>query len=106
MQVEKPRREDVECLAKLMATVGSHLDRHARGREFMDAYFLRINTLKESKSLPESRLRFLLQVRRDIIPKIADTKVADIFSASSVLLQCHGLQCILFDLAWFIRQVG
>ena len=71
VQVEKPRREDVECLAKLMATVGSHLDRHARGREFMDAYFLRINTLKESKSLPESRLRFLLQVRRDIIPKIA-----------------------------------
>ena len=74
MQVSRPKREDVECLSKLLATIGSVLDsprQDASGRidktttqrakNVMDNYFLRINTLSRNERL-ESRLRFMLQV--------------------------------------------
>ncbi len=62
-QVEEPKREDVECLCKLMATVGGQLDTGSqKGHELMDAYFHRIGRLATSDKL-ESRLRFLLRVR-------------------------------------------
>ena len=63
MQVNSPKREDVECLCKLMATVGGQLDSGSqKGHELMDAYFHRVGRLANSDKL-ESRLRFLLRVR-------------------------------------------
>ena len=61
--MEEPKREDVECLCKLMSTVGGQLDTGSqKGHELMDAYFHRIGRLATSDKL-ESRLRFLLRVR-------------------------------------------
>jgi len=62
-QVDAPKREDVECLCKLMATVGSLLDNgSAKGHEHMNVYFNRIGRLAAYDKL-ESRLRFLLRAR-------------------------------------------
>ena len=63
VQVDSPKREDVECLCKLMATVGGQLDSGSqKGHELMDAYFHRVGRLANSDKL-ESRLRFMLRVR-------------------------------------------
>ena len=59
--MDNPKREDVECLAKLMTTVGALLET-AKGREKMQVYFSRITALANSQKL-ESRLRFMLQVQ-------------------------------------------
>ena len=57
--VAAPKQEDLECLSKLMSTVGRQLD-NPNGKMYMDAYFERIKTLCKNQSL-ESRIRFMLQ---------------------------------------------
>lgn len=57
--VAAPKQEDLECLSKLMSTIGRQLDT-ANARMYMDAYFERIKTLCKNQSL-ESRIRFMLQ---------------------------------------------
>jgi translation initiation factor 4G len=59
--VENPKAEDVECLCKLLATIGGQLDQ-GKGQERMDAYFLRLNRLKDVPAL-EARHRFMIQAR-------------------------------------------
>ena len=63
LQTESPKAEEIECLCKLMSTIGHLLDATSKkGPERMDAYFSRMHKVKEAKSL-ESRHRFLIQVR-------------------------------------------
>ena len=61
--VAAPKQEDLECLTKLMSTVGLQLDNPnaKQSRMYMDAYFERIRMLTKNQSL-ESRIRFMLQV--------------------------------------------
>jgi translation initiation factor 4G len=78
---QNPKLEDLECLCKLLTTVGQQLERGgavkgqagmtqsqlvarqkeeaAKGRKMMDAYFARIQRLVDNKSL-DSRLKFML----------------------------------------------
>ena len=69
--VAAPKQEDLECLSKLMSTVGRQLDANPNAKMYMDAYFERINTLCKNQTL-ESRIRFMLQA-----------------SVSSLCLQAH-----------------
>ena len=64
LQTENPKAEEIECLCKLMSTIGHLLDAATskKGPERMDAYFSRMHKVKEAKSL-ESRHRFMIQVR-------------------------------------------
>lgn len=50
----------MECLCKLLATIGGLLDA-SKGQERMEAYFLRLNRLKDVPAL-EARHRFMIQV--------------------------------------------
>jgi translation initiation factor 4G len=76
-----PKLEDLECLCKLLTTIGAQLERGAQvkgqagmtqaqlaarqkekaaeGKRLMDAYFARIDRLIDNKAL-DSRLRFML----------------------------------------------
>jgi len=78
---QNPKPEDLECLCKLLSTIGQQLERGgavkgqagmthaqlqarqkdeaAKGRKMMDAYFARIQRLVDNKSL-DSRLKFML----------------------------------------------
>ena len=69
VQTENPKAEEIECLCKLMSTIGHLLDAATskKGPERMDAYFSRMHKVKEAKSL-ESRHRFLIQVRDWSLP--------------------------------------
>ena len=58
--VEAPKQEDLECLAKLMSTVGRQLDANPKAKMYMNAYFERVAMLSKNMSL-ESRIRFMLQ---------------------------------------------
>ncbi|KAF7667242.1 hypothetical protein LDENG_00071240 [Lucifuga dentata] len=55
----KDMGEDLECLCKIMKTVGPKLD-HEKARSLMDQYFGRMRSLANNKELP-ARIRFLLQ---------------------------------------------
>ena len=81
-----PKPEDLECLCKLLSTIGQQLERGgvvkgvagmtpaqlqakqkdeaAKGRRMMDAYFARIQRLVDNPAL-DSRLRFLLMDLQD-----------------------------------------
>ena len=63
-EADNPKPEDLECLAKLLATVGLQLDNNPRpqNKTFMDAYFGRIHNLSKLQIL-DSRIRFMLMVR-------------------------------------------
>ena len=56
-----PRREDVECVCKLMSTIGFQLDANPKNSQKMSAYFLRMDRWSNNTDL-ESRLRFMLKV--------------------------------------------
>ncbi|KAL3135011.1 hypothetical protein ABBQ32_007959 [Trebouxia sp. C0010 RCD-2024] len=58
--VEAPKQEDLECLAKLMSTVGRQLDANPKAKMYMNAYFERVSMLSKNMTL-ESRIRFMLQ---------------------------------------------
>jgi translation initiation factor 4G len=76
MQTENPRHEDIECLCKLLTTVGEHMDASRKAvkqlddegklinvhqtNELMGAYFKRIDDLTKNDAL-DSRHRFMLQ---------------------------------------------
>lgn len=70
--VEQPKQEDLECLAKLMSTVGRQLDANPNAKMYMNAYFERVAMLGKNMSL-ESRIRFMLQVRTLRQPANADS---------------------------------
>eukprot|EP00884_Botryococcus_braunii_P007326 jgi/Botrbrau1/16595/Bobra.0068s0025.1 len=55
-----PKQEDVECLCKLLTTVGKQIDSNPKSGQAMDAYFFRIQRMSTNKGL-EARLRFMLQ---------------------------------------------
>jgi len=55
MQIETPRVEDIECLCKLMSTVGSQLENSQKYiKAHMDAYFDRMEKMAK---LPEMEVR-------------------------------------------------
>eukprot|EP00951_Prasinocladus_malaysianus_P031363 scaffold300056_cov49-Prasinocladus_malaysianus.AAC.2 len=58
-EVASPEPEDVECLCKLMTTIGQQID-VPKSKSHMEIYFKRIGQLAQNKTL-ESRLRFMLQ---------------------------------------------
>lgn len=57
-----PKREDVECVCKLMATIGRQLDANKKSNQLMKGYFARMLRWSQITDL-ESRLRFMLRVR-------------------------------------------
>jgi translation initiation factor 4G len=54
-----PDEAEIESLTKLLKTIGANLDSTEKGHAFMEAYFLRINSIIELEGLP-SRLKFML----------------------------------------------
>ncbi len=60
-----PRPEDVECLCKLLTTVGGKLDSTTKPEfsKAVTAFFNRLQLLRENQNL-ESRIRFMVQVRK------------------------------------------
>ena len=109
VQLDRPTREDVECLSKLLATIGQVLDsprvdntgrvdktQTGNAKRTMDTYFQRIQTLSKNNRL-ESRLRFMLQVSQ---PR---TEPAAIINASrcfcSVLIRPDISDCVAMH-AW------
>ena len=63
-QLDSPRQEDVECLIKLIITIGGQLDenRADASRQRMRIYFERITQLSRSPKL-ERRVQYALLVR-------------------------------------------
>ena len=72
MQTQNPRPEDVECLCKLLVTVGRPMDASHRSlkqpdggtistRDMMEVYFKRIEVLAKNEDALDSRHRFMLQ---------------------------------------------
>jgi hypothetical protein len=59
-----PRPEDIECLVKLLTTVGALLDGTQKPelRTAMNVYFTRLGKLRVLDKL-ESRIRFMIQAR-------------------------------------------
>ncbi|KAL3146716.1 hypothetical protein ABBQ38_014703 [Trebouxia sp. C0009 RCD-2024] len=57
---EAPKQEELECLVKLMSTVGRQLDANPKAQMHMNAYFERICMCSRNTTL-ESRIRFTLQ---------------------------------------------
>ncbi|XP_022106405.1 eukaryotic translation initiation factor 4 gamma 2-like [Acanthaster planci] len=55
----REKAEDLECLCKIMNTVGRRLD-HDKARSWMDQYFERMTRFSEAPELP-ARIRFMLQ---------------------------------------------
>ena len=51
MQVANPRREDIECLCKLMSTIGGQLDASPKATTYMTAYFQRMEAIQQIASL-------------------------------------------------------
>ena len=48
VQITTPRQEDIECLCKLMSTVGSQLENSVRAvKQHMDAYFDRMDKMSK-----------------------------------------------------------
>ena len=45
--VEQPKQEDLECLSKLMSTVGRQLDSNLNAKMYMAAYFERVFMLSK-----------------------------------------------------------
>eukprot|EP00123_Amoebidium_parasiticum_P015127 comp22798_c0_seq2/m.35745 comp22798_c0_seq2/g.35745 ORF comp22798_c0_seq2/g.35745 comp22798_c0_seq2/m.35745 type:complete len:1210 (-) comp22798_c0_seq2:692-4321(-) len=71
-----PSEEAIECLTKLLSTVGKMLDR-PEAKSHMDAYFQRLGELAKQKDAFPSRIRFLIQEVIDLrhqnwIPRRAD----------------------------------
>ena len=64
--VEAPKPEDLECLAKLMSTVGRQLDANPKAKMYMNAYFERVSMLSKNMTL-ESRIRFMLQASLPVL---------------------------------------
>ncbi|XP_072172101.1 eukaryotic translation initiation factor 4 gamma 2-like [Diadema setosum] len=60
----RDKAEDLECLCKIITTVGRQLD-HDKARAWMDTYFERMTRFSESIELP-SRIRFMLQDCMDL----------------------------------------
>jgi hypothetical protein len=55
VQIETPRVEDIECLCKLMSTVGSQLEASQRyNKTHMDAYFDRMDKMTKLAQLEVS----------------------------------------------------
>lgn len=78
------RCEDLECLTKIMQTVGKKLDQ-GQGKNLMDQYLERIKKIQTQKDLP-LRIKFILQDIVDLranhwIPRLAfiekETKLTD-----------------------------
>ena len=55
----------MECLCKLLSTIGHLLDAGKKGPMVMDAYFSRMRKVMEAKGL-ESRHRFMIQVSKGV----------------------------------------
>jgi translation initiation factor 4G len=54
-----PDEAEIESLTKLLKTIGGNLDSTEKGRQFMSAYFARIDGIVQLEGLP-SRLMFML----------------------------------------------
>ncbi len=52
----------MECLCKLLATIGHLLDASAKGHMVMDAYFMRMMKIGQGPGL-ETRHRYLIKAR-------------------------------------------
>jgi len=58
--LDSPDEDEVECLCKLMTSIGSLID-HARAKSHMDEYFSRMQAMSGNMELA-TRMRFMLQV--------------------------------------------
>ena len=71
-QIEDPDQEDIEALCKLMTTIGAQID-HEKARDYMEAYFRRMDLLSNNTKLP-SRIRFMLQDVMDLRQNMWQTR--------------------------------
>jgi hypothetical protein len=58
-EVENPDEDEIECLCKLLTTIGKMID-HAKAKPHMDQYFTRMSEMSQNASLA-NRMRFMLQ---------------------------------------------
>ncbi|XP_047315014.1 eukaryotic translation initiation factor 4G [Impatiens glandulifera] len=63
-QYQNPDEEDIECLCKLMSTIGEMID-HQKAKEHIDAYFDMMGNLSNNMKL-SSRVRFMLKDSIDL----------------------------------------
>jgi len=63
-EVENPDEDEIECLCKLLTTIGQMID-HARAKPHMDQYFTRMAEMSQNQSLA-NRLRYMLQETIDL----------------------------------------
>ena len=73
--IENPEEDEVECLCKLMTTIGKSID-HAKAKSHMDEYFSRMKEMSANEKLP-LRMRFMLQETIDLRRDSWDRKVLD-----------------------------
>jgi len=57
--IDNPDPESVECLCKLMTTIGSQIDQ-PKSKKMIDEYFRRLDQLSKNQTL-DSRIRFMVQ---------------------------------------------
>ena len=73
--IENPEEDEVECLCKLMTTIGKSID-HAKAKSHMDEYFSRMKEMSSNEKLT-LRMRFMLQETIDLRRGSWDRKVLD-----------------------------
>lgn len=73
--IKHPEEDEVECLCKLMTTIGKSID-HAKAKSHMDEYFSRMKEMSANETLP-LRMRFMLQETIDLRRGSWDRKVLD-----------------------------
>lgn len=54
LQVQKPRKEDIECLCKLMATIGGQLEASQKAKGYIDSYCARMEGIRNLPQLEVS----------------------------------------------------
>ena len=62
--IENPSEDEVECLCKLMITIGKSID-HPKAKSHMDEYFSRMAEMSRNEAL-SNRMRFMLQETIDL----------------------------------------
>lgn len=95
---KNPKAEDVECLCKLMSTVGKQLDssQKTEHKSAMDVYFNRMERLRQHNQL-DARIRFMVQDVHDLrsrkwVPRVAKEgpkKIEDVHKEAAAQLEAQ-----------------
>ncbi len=92
MQVENIKAEDVECLVKLLVTIGAPLDANPKNKDRMEAYFSRLGRLSAHPKL-ESRHKFMVQVCEIVLGRCPTFNSGNIQPAAFLTACIHRNWC-------------